>query len=176
MKGLIQVYTGDGKGKTTACVGAAIRAAGQSMNVYFVQFQKGYDSGELRILRKTENINVNRICTFSKFYFYMDDNEKALYSKEHKLAFAAVTEIIMNDPFKFDMLVLDEIIGAVSIGIIDEDLLIRFLKSKPDHLEILLSGRNASDKIINAADYVSRIECIKHPFEHDIEARKGIEY
>ncbi|HOD92977.1 MAG TPA: cob(I)yrinic acid a,c-diamide adenosyltransferase [Clostridia bacterium] len=176
MKGLIQVYTGDGKGKTTACVGAAIRAAGQGMKVYFVQFQKGYESGELNVLRKIGNINVNRICSFRKFYYNMDDEEKSLYSKEHKQAFNSVKEMVMKEPLDYDMLILDEIIGAVSLGVIEEDTLIDFLKSKPLHMEILLSGRNASNKIIEIADYVSEIKCIKHPFEHSIAARKGIEY
>ena len=82
----------------------------------------------------------------------------------------------MKEPLDYDMLILDEIIGAVSLGVIEEDTLIDFLKSKPLHMEILLSGRNASNKIIEIADYVSEIKCIKHPFEHSIVARKGIEY
>ncbi|HPY97637.1 MAG TPA: cob(I)yrinic acid a,c-diamide adenosyltransferase [Clostridia bacterium] len=176
MKGLIHVYTGEGKGKTTACTGAAIRAAGSGMTVYFVQFQKGADSGELNILRKTENIEVNRICTFTKFYFYMNEQEKALYTKEHREAFNSIKDTVKKDPFKYDMLVLDEILGAVKLGIIAEDSLSDFLKTKPAHLEVLLSGRDASENIINIADYVSDIKCVKHPYNNNIAARKGIEY
>ncbi|HPJ75760.1 MAG TPA: cob(I)yrinic acid a,c-diamide adenosyltransferase [Clostridia bacterium] len=176
MKGLIQIYTGDGKGKTTACVGAAIRACGHGMTVYFVQFQKGSDSGELKVLRKIDNINVNRICSFKKFYYYMNEEDKSLYAKEHKQAFRSVVETISKNPDKYDMLIMDELLGAVSIGVIDEDEVVEFLTNKPEHLEILLSGRNASDKIIQVSDYVSDIKCLKHPFEKNIAARQGIEY
>jgi cob(I)alamin adenosyltransferase len=176
MKGLIQVYTGDGKGKTTACAGAAIRAAGQGMKVYFMQFQKGFDSGELNILRKIDNIVVNRICSFKKFYYNMDEQEKYLYAKEHMQALESAIGMIANEPLRYDMLVLDEVLGAVSIGVIEESLLINFLKTKPDHMEILLSGRDASVNIVNAADYVSDIKCVKHPYNNSISARRGIEY
>ena len=74
------------------------------------------------------------------------------------------------------MLIMDELLGAVSIGVIDEDEVVEFLTNKPEHLEILLSGRNASDKIIQVSDYVSDIKCLKHPFEKNIAARQGIEY
>lgn len=176
MKRLIHIYTGQGKGKTTACVGAAIRAAGQDMKVYFVQFQKGSDSGELKILREIDNIDVYRVCDSKKFYYYMNDEEKQIYVNTHKKAFLSVIEDIIQHPFKYDMLVLDEILGAISIGAIEEYVLLNFLKTKPEQLEILLSGRNASDQLIQVADYVSDITCVKHPYEKDIAGRKGIEY
>jgi cob(I)alamin adenosyltransferase len=84
--------------------------------------------------------------------------------------------MIANEPLRYDMLVLDEVLGAVSIGVIEESLLINFLKTKPDHMEILLSGRDASVNIVNAADYVSDIKCVKHPYNNSISARRGIEY
>jgi cob(I)alamin adenosyltransferase len=84
--------------------------------------------------------------------------------------------MIANEPLRYDMLVLDEVLGAVSIGVIEERLLINFLKTKPDHMEILLSGRDASVNIVNAADYVSDIKCVKHPYNNSISARRGIEY
>lgn len=176
MKRLIHIYTGQGKGKTTACVGAAIRAVGQGMKVYFVQFQKGSDSGELKILRSIDNIDVYRICDSKKFYYYMNDEEKQIYVNTHKQAFLKVVDTIFQNPLKYDMLVLDEILGAVSIGAVEELDLLDFLKTKPEQLEVLLSGRNASDKLIQVADYVSNITCVKHPYEKDIAARKGIEY
>lgn len=176
MNGLIQVYTGGGKGKTTACVGAALRAAGQGMRVYFVQFQKGFDSGELNILRTIDNIDVYRICSQEKFYYYMNDKEKELYLKAHKHAFESVVDTITQDPLKYDMLVMDEILGSISIGVIEEDEVLRFFENKPEHLEVLLSGRDATEKIIQKADYVSDITCVKHPYEKNITARKGIEY
>ncbi|HRR37116.1 MAG TPA: cob(I)yrinic acid a,c-diamide adenosyltransferase, partial [Clostridia bacterium] len=81
-----------------------------------------------------------------------------------------------KQPLKYDMLVLDEILGAVKLGIIAEDSLSDFLKTKPAHLEVLLSGRDASENIINLADYVSDIKCVKHPYNSNIASRKGIEY
>lgn len=106
----------------------------------------------------------------------MDEQEKTLYAKEHMQALESAIGMIVNEPLRYDMLVLDEVLGAVSIGVIEESLLINFLKTKPDHMEILLSGRDASVNIVNAADYVSDIKCVKHPYNNSISARRGIEY
>ena len=98
------------------------------------RFQKGFDSGELNILRKIDNIVVNRICSFKKFYYYMDEQEKSLYAKEHMQALESAIGMIANEPLRYDMLVLDEVLGAVSIGVIEERLLIKFIKTNPDDI------------------------------------------
>ncbi|MFA7673063.1 MAG: cob(I)yrinic acid a,c-diamide adenosyltransferase [Clostridia bacterium] len=176
MKGLIHVYTGDGKGKTTASAGIALRAAGQGMKVFFVQFQKAEDSGEIKMLRNMNNVEVWCICTFKKFFYYLNDSEKKSYIEEHAKAWEKLTETIKAEPSKYDVLILDEALGAVSIGALDEHEILDFLKNKPEHLEVILNGRNASHDMMEAADYVSDIRSIKHPFDQGLSARKGIEY
>jgi cob(I)alamin adenosyltransferase len=176
MKGLIHVYTGTGKGKTTASAGMALRAAGQGMKVLFVQFQKALDSGEIKMLRSISNVEVWRVCTFKKFFYYLDDDEKKSYIDEHAKAWEKLTATIKSEPDRYDVLILDEALGAVSIGALDEHKILDFLKNKPEYLEVVLNGRNASDAVMDAADYVSDIRSIKHPFDKGIPARKGIEY
>lgn len=174
--GLIHIYTGDGKGKTSICIGSAIRALGQKMKVYFIQFQKGQNSGEINVLQDLKNLDLKRVCTSKTFYYYMSDEEKEAYAKEHKNAFLALVEEIKENPDKYDMLILDEILGLVSLDIISNKELLDFLRDKPKKLEVLLSGRRASQELIDIADYVSDLKAIKHPFTKNISGRRGIEY
>jgi cob(I)alamin adenosyltransferase len=171
--GLVHIYCGDGKGKTTASVGLAVRCAGSGEKVLFCQFMKSGTSSELEILKKIDNIIVADNFCISKFSFKMNSEEK-------KFARIGITEQMKKaenflELNNVGMIVLDEIIAAINAGFIDEKTVIEFIKKYREKSEIVLSGRNPSDKLIEIADYVSCIKKIKHPFDRGISARIGIE-
>ena len=163
MKGLIHIYCGDGKGKTTAATGLAVRAAGCGMKVLLVQFLKGQETGELRALAHIPGITVLRGKASEKFTFQMDERELQQTYDEQARAGAC------------DLLVLDEVMGALSCQLIDEDLLRSLVEQKPERLELVMTGRNPPDWLIDAADYVSEIKKVKHPYDRGVSARRGIE-
>lgn len=174
-KGLIQVYTGDGKGKTTAAIGQGIRALGRGYTVYMVQFLKSQDTGELKVLEKLEpGFKIFRFEKKHGFIFNMDEKEIAELKNEVKTAFDFVKAVLQKE--ECDILILDEIMAAINTGLIDVDDVADVLRNKPSDVEIILTGRDAPDKILELADYVSHNVCKKHPFERGIGARKGIEY
>lgn len=172
-QGLIHIYCGDGKGKTTACLGLSIRCAGHGNKVLFVQFLKSRLTGELKSLELLPNIEVLRGKETKKFTFQMTEAEKQEVLREHRLLFDKIkTKLEQEDVC---LLVLDEVIGACNTGVFDEKQLLEFLKNKPQKLEVVLSGRNPSAALLNLADYVSEICKRKHPFDQGIPARVGIE-
>lgn len=174
MKGLVHIYTGDGKGKTTAAIGLIIRALGYEKKILFVQMQKAIPSGEINVLLKNNSIDVLRCSKIKKFLWDMSEQEKNEYNRQHEQGFQdALRKISEND---YDLVIFDEIIGAVNENALDKKVLLDFLNDKPENLEVVLTGRNASEELIELADYVSEIKCIKHPFEKGIPARKGVEY
>lgn len=167
---MIHIYTGDGKGKTTAACGLALRAAGCGKNVFAVQFLKDGTSGEICAFESFKNIKV--MSTETKgFLWDMTDEEK----KETKAAHDKLFKTAVQKAADFDVIVFDEILGAISAGMIDEGAVVDFLKTNPEP-EIVLTGRGASKALIELADYVSEIKCVKHPMEKGIPARQGIEY
>lgn len=174
MSGLIHIYTGDGKGKTTAATGLMVRSLGYGKKILFVQMQKAIPSGEISIISKFSNAVVIRCTDKKKFYFYMDELEKKEYITQHKEGFSKAIELIKNE--SFDLVVFDEIISTVNEKILSIDKLIDFLNNKPKNLEVVLTGRNAPKELIDIADYVSDIVCVKHPYDKGINARKGVEY
>ncbi len=173
MFGLTHIYCGDGKGKTTAAVGLAVRCAGRGSKVLLVQFLKSRDSGELYSLAKLPDIEVMRGKESKKFTFQMNGEEKKLLLAEHNGMFAKVAEKLKLE--KISLLILDEVIGAINSGVFDEQRLIEFLQNKPDDLEVVMTGRNPSERLIGLADYVSEVKKIKHPMDKGIMAREGIE-
>ena len=168
-KGLVHIYTGDGKGKTSSAMGIAIRCAGHGKRVRVFQFLKATTTGEINSL-KNLGIDVIRVNTCGKFFFEMDDEEKRTSKKEVKEALKLLFEV------PCDMIVLDEIICTVNNHIIDVETLTDIIKNKPLKTEIVMTGRNAPEKLLSYADYVSEIKCVKHPFEKGIEARCGIDF
>lgn len=170
-KGLTHIYCGDGKGKTTAAVGLAVRAAGNGFKVLFVQFMKNGRTGELVSFEKLENITVLDGRQVAKFSWNMDEREKAEARsiQQEKLDEA----IALADGY--DMLVLDEAVGACQGGFLDEQRLCAFFSEKPEALEVVLTGRDPSRELLARADYVSEIKKIKHPYDMGIHARNGIE-
>ncbi len=174
MSGLIHIYTGNGKGKTTAATGLMVRSLGYNKKVLFVQMQKAIPSGEISIIEKLPNVTIIHCTDKKKFYFYMNESEKKEYITQHKEGFLQAIDLIKSE--SFDLVVFDEIISTVNEKIIDIDKLISFLQSKPKNLEVVLTGRNAPKELIELSDYVSDITCVKHPYDQGIKARKGVEY
>lgn len=171
--GLIHIYCGDGKGKTTAALGLAVRCSGHGNKVLFVQFLKSRPTGELKALSLIDNIEVMRGKENNKFTFQMNDEEKQEVYKHHMQLFDKVKEKCCHEGI--DLLVLDEVIGACNTGVFDLGVLLDFLKTKPEQLEVVLTGRNPAAELTDIADYVSEICKRKHPFEKGIPARTGIE-
>ncbi len=173
-KGLIHIYTGDGKGKTTAAIGLAVRAVGAGKRVLFIQFFKedGVRSGELEFFRKTassiELIRSN--CRHPMFTKARTD--RAAVEKALRETFDAARARARD----FDLLVLDEIMPAINGGWIAFDELVTFLERRPEGLEVVLTGRDALPELVKMADYVTEMLKIKHPFDAGTGAREGIEY
>jgi len=174
-KGLVHVYTGDGKGKSTSAFGLAIRAAGAGKRVFIVQFLKSAPSSELKSLKKLgPNIQVFRFEKPRDFVWNLSPEQKDELKKEVREAFLFACDSMKNGDC--DMLIMDETMGAISNGFIGVDELVEALDNRGENVEVILTGRDVPEKIIEAADYVSEIKCIKHPYQKGIGARKGIEF
>lgn len=173
MFGLIHIYCGDGKGKTTAAVGLAVRCAGRGNKVLLVQFLKSRDSGELYSLAKLPDIEVMRGKESKKFTFQMNEEEKHALLIEHNKMFEQVLAKIKNGGYS--LLILDEVIGALNANVFEMPKLIEFLRYKPENLEVVLTGRNPAPELVEIADYVSEMRKVKHPMDKGIMAREGIE-
>lgn len=173
MFGLIHIYCGDGKGKTTAAVGLAVRCAGRGNKVLLVQFLKSRDSGELYSLAKLPDIEVMRGKESKKFTFQMNEEEKHALLIEHNKMFEQVLAKIKNGGYS--LLIFDEVIGALNAKVFEMPKLIEFLRHKPENLEVVLTGRNPAPELVEIADYVSEMRKVKHPMDKGIMAREGIE-
>lgn len=173
MFGLIHIYCGDGKGKTTAAVGLSVRCAGRGNKVLLVQFLKSRDSGELYSLAKLPDIEIMRGKESKKFTFQMNEEEKHALLIEHNKMFEQVLAKIKNGGYS--LLILDEVIGALNAKVFEMPKLIEFLRHKPENLEVVLTGRNPAPELVEIADYVSEMRKVKHPMDKGIMAREGIE-
>lgn len=173
-KGLIEVYCGDGKGKTTAATGLAVRAAGCGMRVLFVRFLKNEHSGELVILDKIPEIDVIHLNREFGFVFRMTEEEK----QEAKEVYSNLWQEAVRRAVEegYDMLVADEFMAAYRYEFIDHVHALDFLKNKPGKLEVVLTGRDPAPEIQELAEYISEVKKIKHPFEQGVPARRGIEF
>ncbi|MEN8905683.1 MAG: cob(I)yrinic acid a,c-diamide adenosyltransferase [Clostridiales bacterium] len=175
MKGLIHLYTGNGKGKSTSALGAMIRALGSGMNVYYTQFLKNTKSSELKFLEApNSNIHFGYMKKINKFIFNMNEDEFTATKHSISDQFTKNIEDIYKN--KYDLAILDELINVVSLKLIPLKEIISFLRDKPSNTEIILTGRNAPKELIDISDYVSEINEIKHPFKKGISSRKGIEF
>ncbi len=171
---LIHIYCGNGKGKTTAALGLALRAAGAGMRVYIIQFMKGNPTSELESLKFIPNITVSRLSKNFGFISSMSkDDKKEITVCHNNLLKAAYTQI---NGCKFDMIIIDEFFTAYNYGLVDREIAEHLVFSKEKNCELILTGRDPSEKFITAADYVSEIKAVKHPYKNGISARKGIEY
>ncbi len=169
-KGMIQVYTGDGKGKTTAAFGLAIRAKGRGFKVAIVQFMKGIEYGEVISARK---LGID-IYQFGSSEFVDPKKPRDIDFELARKGLKKAKELIFSK--NYDLIILDEINVAISFGLIDKDNVIDILKNKPENVEIVLTGRYAPKELIEIADLVTEMREVKHYFQRGIMAREGIEY
>ncbi len=168
--GLIQIYTGKGKGKTTAALGLAVRAVGHKFKVAIIHFMKIWDYGEVKSLRKL-GIDLFRYGTTE----LIDPKNPSPIDYEEANKALLKTEELMEKS-DYDILILDEINVAIDFSLIPLKRVVELLDKKPDSLELVLTGRNCPQELIERADLVSFIDEIKHPYQSGIEARKGIEF
>ncbi len=175
--GYIQVYTGNGKGKTTASLGLAMRALGRCWKVLIIMFTKGGDDyGELNSftnLAPSIKDNLKIVQAGLDRIVYTNNKTEADTTAIQK-GWELAKKAILND--EYQLIILDEANIAIDMGFIDVDEAVEVLKNKPEEMEIVLTGRNAHEKIIEIAHLVSKIEPVKHYWDTGIAARKGIEY
>jgi cob(I)alamin adenosyltransferase len=183
-RGLVQVYTGDGKGKTTAALGLALRAVGHGLRVCFIQFMKGdWPLGERKAAaRLSPELEVHWFSApqwgdASKAqpgtpWWQLPPSEGDRSKAQEGMAFAhrALTS------GSYDLVVLDEVLLAVRYGLISADEVLGLICAKPPHVELVLTGRDAPEAVIAAADLVTEMKAIKHPFGEGVSARPGIEF
>jgi len=169
---LVQVFTGNGKGKTTAALGTILRASGHGLRIFIVFFMKGdYNYGEYRTLSKLPNVDT---ASFGFRSLTDPANVKPEEIEQAELALAAAREAILSG--NYDVVVLDEVNVALGFNLIQLDKVVKLIKDKPPDVELILTGRYADNKLIEMADLVTDMVKVKHPFDKGIKARKGIEY
>jgi len=171
-QGLVQIFTGDGKGKTSASLGTVLRALGHGLRVYIAVFMKGdYPYGEWVTLSQLPNVTVAR---FGQRGFVDPANVKPEEIEQAKQALAAAREAMLSGDY--DIVVLDEVNVAVAWNLVALDEVIRLIKDKPRNVELILTGRQAATKLIELADLVTEMVKIKHPYDKGVLARKGLDY
>lgn len=170
-RGLIHLYHGNGKGKTTAAMGLCLRAAGAGKKVVIVQFLKDGTSSELSVLRKLPNVTV-LAGKEGGFTFTMTQDEKSATRELSRRMFDNARALAPAA----DVLLLDEACAAVNYGYLDGEALKDFLEHKPEDLEVILTGRNPASFLLEQADYVTEMVKHKHPYDQGIPARYGIEF
>jgi cob(I)alamin adenosyltransferase len=172
-KGLVQVYTGNGKGKTSAALGVALRAVGHGLKVLIVQFMKGnIEYGELESARKLHPYLA--ITRTGRESFVSKHHPDPLDIEQAQKGFALAKKAVIHG--EFDMVILDEINVAVDFGLIPLPDLLQLIDSKPDTVELILTGRNATSEVMEKADLVTEMVERKHYYEKGVKARKGIEF
>jgi len=171
-KGLVQVFTGDGKGKTSAAIGAVVRALGHGLKVYIAFFMKGdYPYGERNILSQLPNVTVD---SFGSRDFVDPASVKPEDKEQAKKALAAARQAMLSGGY--DLVVLDEVNVAVAFGLISVEDVLKLIGDKPQKVELILTGRRADTKLVQAADLVTECLKIKHPYDLGVAARGGIEF
>ena len=172
MSGLIHLYCGDGKGKTTAALGLTLRAAGAGKQVVFTQFFKDGSSSEIEPLAALPGVRVFHADTVRGFYRNMTPTQREQAGKDYTALFRQVAQAAQAA----DLLILVEIVSACNRGVVPEKLVTDFLREKPARLEVVLTGRNPSAALLKLADYITEMRKLRHPFDRGIGARKGIEF
>jgi len=171
-RGLVEIFTGDGKGKTSAALGVALRALGQGLRVHIVYFMKGgFPYGEQKTLSELSNV------TFENFGFkdFVDPaNVKPEEKEEARKALEAARKAMLS--LKYDVVILDEANIATAWKLVDLDDVIKLIHDKPENIELILTGRYADPRLIELADLVTDMVKVKHPYDKGILSRKGIDY
>jgi len=172
-QGLVQVFFGDGKGKTTAALGEAIRALGNGLKVHLVQFMKPNETGEIVALKEFPNFSFKQ---FGAEKWYKEDDKESV-AEHKKAAKDALTYLKSCFDKDYDIIIADEILYAVQFSLISENDVIKLIKEKPKEKELILTGSHKPfPEIFKFADLITEVKKIKHPFDRGIAARKGIEY
>lgn len=171
-KGLIHFYFGDGKGKTTAAMGLAARVLGRGGRVVIVQFLKNGDSGEMLFFKNQPNVTLfgGKAGGFS---FSMTEEQRVRTAEMHAENFK--NAMFTAQGAGCELLILDECADAVETGLFDEKTLCEFLKTKPDALEVVITGHKPLDSVMRLADYITEMKKLRHPYDSGIFAREGIE-
>jgi cob(I)alamin adenosyltransferase len=171
-KGLVQVFTGDGKGKTSAAIGTVIRALGHGLKVYIAFFMKGdYPYGERKILAKLPGVTLE---SFGSSQFIDPENIKPEEKQAAQEALAAARRAMLSG--EYDLVVLDEVNIAVAFKLLEVEVVLRFIEEKPEGVELILTGRQADRELVRVADLVTECLKIKHPYDSGVEGREGFEY
>ena len=171
---MIHIYHGDGKGKTTAAIGLAVRALGCGQRVVLAQFLKGGETGEVTALAQSPSVEILRNPGVQRFTFLMDEQEKSECAAMQEELFTQAAERILT--LKGGLLVLDEVLDAVGLGFLSEDTVLAFLRRLPVEAEVVLTGRGPTKEMLRLADYVTCMQKEKHPFDRGSAARRGVEY
>lgn len=169
---MLHIYTGNGKGKTTAAVGLSVRAAGAGLRVLFCQFLKDGSTSECPML---ERLGVRLLCVkeMEQFTFRMNAQQKARCREQHAQLLARISQALEAEDYQ--LVVLDEILDAVNTGMLEESQLMQLVRRCAAR-EVVVTGRNPSPELCDRADYISQMMEIKHPYHRGVKARKGIEY
>jgi cob(I)alamin adenosyltransferase len=171
-KGYVQIYTGNGKGKTTAAIGQAVRAAGHGLKTYIVQFMKDYPYGEVKSLKRLDEWILLEQFGNDEFVFKKEKPNEVDINLAKK-ALERVKEKMLSS--EYDLIILDEVCVAVYFGLIQTSKVLNIIKEKPVSVELILTGRYCPDELIDKADLVTEVKEVKHYYQNGIIARKGIE-
>jgi len=169
-KGLVQIYTGNGKGKTTASLGLALRASGAGLRVCIIQFIKGKPYSEFNAIKKIPHISIIQLGSGC----FIKGKPKAKDIKCAEKGLARAEKIIKSK--RFDLVILDEVNVAISIGLIKNKEVLRIILKKPRKLELILTGRKCPPSFYKYADLVTDMKEVKHPYQRGVKARRGIEF
>lgn len=170
-KGYIHVYTGPGKGKTTAALGLGLRAAGAGFKVHMIQFMKGRRYSEIDAIENLSNFTVSQ---HGRDEFVSKETPEQIDIDLAQEGFAYAKDIIKNE--KFDLVILDELNVVVDYNLVKLDDVVKLLEQKPEKLELVLTGRDVHPEIVKIADLVTEMLEIKHPYQQGVIARKGIDF
>ncbi len=168
--GYVQIYTGDGKGKTTAALGLALRASGHGLRTYIGQFMKGQRYGELEALRGNVHITIEQ---YGEVHHIYEDSVTADDVERARRGLELAREAMLSG--RYDILVLDEINVAIWFGLIETEEVLAFLDERPAEVEVVLTGRRAPQALIDRAHLVTEMRMVKHYYEQGVGARRGIE-
>lgn len=171
---MILVNCGDGKGKTTAAMGLALRGVAAGWNVVIVQFLKGRKTGEIEVLETLPSVTILRGKNSTKFSFDMNEEERAAVTQAHNENFVAGVKLVEQGAC--DLLIFDELLGALQTGLIDEQAVQDFLEDYPEGLDIVVTGREMPPFVEKVADCITEMKMICHPYEKGVKARRGIEF
>lgn len=172
--GMVHVYTGDGKGKTTVALGLALRALGWGLRVMMVQFVKGYkEIGEIKYAEQSGGrFDIKQFALDTKRGINESEVRSRRQEAERAVAFAEDT--IKSG--EYDLVILDELSVALHYGLVDIKRVLRLIREKPSSVELVITGRNAPEELVEVADYVTEMRLIRHPYQKNVQARPGVDY